>query len=100
MGQLFENFKLDGSGIVYDDSDENNEEVVEGLVIEEAGPDNNEQVPPQAARMVNYDQASGQDDPGAIQNARDCKLPFNQHDIRLWFSLIESKMQFAGLKNQ
>jgi len=50
--------------------------------------------------MVNYDQASGQDDPGAIQNARDCKLPFNQHDIRLWFSLIESKMQFAGLKNQ
>ena len=50
--------------------------------------------------MVNYDKQNEDDDPGAIQNARDCKLPFNKHDIKLWFSLIESKMQFAGLKKQ
>ena len=49
---------------------------------------------------VNYDQQNLEDDEGAIQNARDCKLPFNKNDIKLWFSLIESKMQFAGLKKQ
>ena len=49
---------------------------------------------------VNYDQQNLDDDEGAIQNARDCKLPFNKNDIKLWFSLIESKMQFAGLKKQ
>ena len=50
--------------------------------------------------MVNYDQQNENDDEGAIQNARDVKLPFNKHDVKLWFSLVESKMQFAGLKNQ
>ena len=49
---------------------------------------------------TNYDQENGTDDDGAIANARDVKLPFNKHDIRLWFSLIESKMQFARLKAQ
>ena len=56
--------------------------------------------PPPAVRMVNYDAATGEDDAGAIQNARDVKLPFNKNDIQLWFTLIESKMQFAGLKKQ
>ena len=51
-------------------------------------------------RMVNYDQQNENDEDGAIQNARDVKLPFNKHDVKLWFSLVESKMQFAGLKNQ
>ena len=26
--------------------------------------------------------------------------PFNVHDIKLWFSLVESKMQFVGNKKQ
>ena len=54
----------------------------------------------QPAIMVNYDQQNEDDDQGAIQNARDVKIPFNKNDIKLWFSLIESKMQFAGLKKQ
>ena len=49
---------------------------------------------------VNYDKQNLEDDEGAIQNARDVKLPFNKNDILLWFTLIESKMQFAGLKKQ
>ena len=53
-----------------------------------------------AAKMVNYDMQSEEDEPGAIQNARDVKLPFNRQDVRLWFSLVESKMQFAGIKKQ
>ena len=51
-------------------------------------------------KMVNYDMQSEEDDAGAIQNARDVKLPFNRQDVRLWFSLVESKMQFAGIKKQ
>ena len=51
--------------------------------------------------VVNYDAATAAaDDDGAIQNARDIKIPFNKNDIKLWFTLIESKMQFAGLKRQ
>ena len=50
--------------------------------------------------MVNYDQQNEDDDAGAIANSRDVKLPFNKDNIRLWFSLIESRMQFAGLKKQ
>ena len=55
---------------------------------------------PPAAIMVNYDQQNEEDEAGAIQNARDCKLPFNKENIKLWFSLIESKMMFAGIKKQ
>ena len=51
-------------------------------------------------KMVNYDMQSEEDDANAIQNARDVKLPFNRQDVRLWFSLVESKMQFAGIKKQ
>ena len=50
--------------------------------------------------VVNYDQQNEADDANAISNARDVKIPFNKNDIQLWFSLIESKMQFAGLKKQ
>ena len=50
--------------------------------------------------MANYDQQNIADEAGAFANARDVKIPFNKHDIRLWFSLIESKMQFAGIGKQ
>ena len=75
------------------------EEVVEGHVV---GGGSNLKVGAgnQNHTMVNYDQQNEDDEPNAIQNARDCKLPFNKNDIKLWFSLIESKMQFAGLKKQ
>ena len=86
--------KLNGSAIVYDSDEDTNE----GLVVGEAVFDQAD--PPPAVRMPNYDAASGEDDAGAIQNARDVKLPFNKNDILLWFTLIESKMQFAGLKKQ
>ena len=49
---------------------------------------------------VNYDQQNTDDAEGAFANARDCKLPFNKHDVKLWFSLLESKMQFAGINKQ
>ena len=39
--------------------------------------------PPPAPIMVNYDQQNEEDDQGAIANARDVKIPFNKHDIRL-----------------
>ena len=97
--ELLKNFKLDGSVLTYEDSEE--EEVVEGKIVRGAEVLNQAPVgDPIPARMVNYDQAHEEDDPGAIQNARDVRLPFNKHDVSLWFSLIESKMQFAGLKNQ
>ena len=35
-----------------------------------------------------------------INNTRNVKLPFIKADIRLRFSLIESTMEFAGLKRQ
>ena len=50
--------------------------------------------------MVNFDQQNEDDLACAINNARDVKLPFNKDDIKLCFSLIESKMQFPGLKKQ
>ena len=76
------------------------EEVVEsGLIVQEAEQVASDQ-PEQVATMVNYDQQNEDDDQNAFSNARDCKLPFNIHDIKLWFSLVESKMQFAGIKKQ
>ena len=49
---------------------------------------------------VNYDQQNTDDGENAFANARDCRLPFNKHDVKLWFSLLESKMQFAGINRQ
>ena len=51
-------------------------------------------------RMANYDETNVADEAGAYQNARDIKIPFNKADIRLWFTLVESKMQFAGINRQ
>ena len=75
------------------------EEVVKGEVVgNPSGGGNFDNMPP---IHVNYDAATADaDEDGAIGNARDIKIPFNKHDIKLWFSLIESKMQFAGLKRQ
>ena len=79
------------------------EEIEEIIVNDEVDillADTSEQEAFEPANMVNYDQKNEDDDAGAIANARDVKLPFNRHDIKLWFSLIESKMQFAGIKKQ
>ena len=62
---------------------------------------NPNEAPSNTMPATNYDRATAEaDDEGAFGNARDVKLPFNKDDIKLWFSLIESKMQFAGLKRQ
>ena len=83
------------------EAEDEDEEVVEGLVVGvPVGSKVKADPPNQPIRMVNYDQQNEADEAGAIQNARDVKLPFNKHDVKLWFSLVESKMQFAGLKNQ
>ena len=77
------------------------EEVVVGHVVGTASGQKVEADPPhQADIMVNYDMQNADDDEGAIQNARDVKLPFNKNDIMLWFTLVEGKMQFAGIKKQ
>ena len=74
-----------------------NEGFINQVPVEELGA---EAPPNNLVAMANYDQENGVDDDNAFSNARDVKLPFNKHDIRLWFSLIESKMQFAGIKKQ
>ena len=82
------------------DAGEEEEIVVEGFIADQAPQPELQAGPAEPVdRMVNYDQKNEEDEPGAIQNARDVKLPFNKHDIKLWFSLIESKMQFAGIKH-
>ena len=64
-----------------DESDEISEEIKEsGVVTGAAGGDC--QVQDQPVRMVNYDQQNEDDDANAFSNARDCKLPFNVHDIK------------------
>ena len=68
------------------------EEIEEIIVNDEVDillADTSEQEAFEPANMVNYDQKNEDDDAGAIANARDVKLPFNRHDIKLWFSLIE-----------
>ena len=77
------------------------EEVInEGFINQNPAAELGENPPANPAIMTNFDVENGDDDAGAIANARDVKLPFNKNDIKLWFSLIESKMQFAGLKAQ
>ena len=83
-----------------DDTDQVSEEVEESGLVAVQADGGDCQVLDQPVRIVNYDQENADDDAGAIANARDVKLPFNKHDIKLWFSLVESKMQFAGIKKQ
>ena len=96
MSVLLKNFKLDGSVITYEDSEE---DVISGLVVGEVA-ENRVQAENQVAAMVNYNQENTDDDANAFSIARDVKIPFNTSDIKLWFSLIESKLQFAGIKKQ
>ena len=90
---------------MYVDSDE---DVVEGHIVGGAnngkvlegngGDDEDIEDDGAGAAMANYDQQNEEDDANAYSNARDVRIPFNKEDIKLWFSLIESKMQFVGVK--
>ena len=79
--------------------EEDEESVISGHIVG-APVGNKVEADPPVVRMGNYDQQNEEDDAGAISNARDVRIPFNKNDIKLWFSLVESKMQFAGIKNQ
>ena len=81
-----------------DDNPEAEVVVNEDIVVGEVGESNLAEVPPPNVNMANYDETNEEDEAGAYSNARDIKIPFNKNDIKLWFSLVESKMQFAGIK--
>ena len=89
--------KLDGSAIVFEDSDL--EEVVdEGLVVGEAEvelkmPDNG---PPQ----VDFEDENAQDGEKAIEYSRTLKVDLDPDEIEFWFTQIENEMFTCGIKSQ
>ena len=86
--------KLDGSCYEYVDSEE---EVVQGLVVQEAAPQKVGAMPNDA---VLYESANTQDGDKAQDQARSIKLEFEPNDIKFWFSQLEGEMLLASIGSQ
>ena len=100
LAKDLEKCKLDGSTIVYVDSDEP-EEVEVGHVV--GGPegckvqaDNMPDPPP----VVDFDVEDGLDGEKAQDHARSIKVEFNSADIRFWFAQVEDEMAMATIRSQ
>ena len=102
VSDLIQNCKLDGSTLVYVDSEE--EEVVEGHVFGEPvrgkvleGNDDNiiDENENAAPAMVNYDAEDGEDTAGAMEAA--CRnlqrYEFEYNDLNFYFNQVEIKMK-------
>ena len=88
---------LDGSAIIYEDSEE---EVIEGDIVQVA-----ENLKVNADNManddiVNFEDEDGQNEEGALREA--CRnlsnLAFQENDLDFWFNQVEVKMAAAGVK--
>ena len=103
VSKLLENCKLDGSTVVYVDSDDDNgvlEEVVEeGHIVEQPEPLKVSNMPEDDAPQ-NFDIENGQDGDKAADTARSIKLEFEPNDIRFWFAQLEDEMTMATVKSQ
>ena len=96
---LLENFKLDGSIITYEDSEE--EEVVQGKVVEVA--EINNLAPPIPVVMADYEAANEADKPDALSkaiNGMKGLTAFDPNDINFFFNQVEIKMQAHGVLKQ
>ena len=87
--------KLDGSAIVFEDSDL--EEVVEeGVIVGEPNePDLN--MPDDA---VDFEDENAQDGDKALEYSRTLVMPFSKDDIAFWFTQIENEMLTCTIKSQ
>ena len=96
---LFKNFKLDGSVVVYD-SDED-EEVVEGLVVEQGeGHKVRAENAADAAIMAAFEDVNGVDNDKALSTALNLIKGFEwkPNNINFYFNQLETKMTTAGIK--
>ena len=86
---------MDGSTIVYIDSDE---EVVEGQIVGDAEELKLQEIP--HIRMANYDEQNGQDEDKAMQGAVAAlrNFKFQEDDVPFFFQQLEIKMKSNGVK--
>ena len=93
---LKDNFNLDGSALVYEDSEE---EVVSGQVT--GGPAGNKVLADNPlAIMPDFDALNENDGDKAQELARSIKVDFDPNDVRYWFSELEGEMTMATVKSQ
>ena len=97
--------KLDGSTIVYVDSDEaQEEEVVSGIVVGAASESNlkNPNMPDPVPPIVNFEDENAVDDAQALQNACRNLERFNwdPNNLKFTFQKLEIKMSAVGVKKQ
>ena len=98
--ELLKNCKLDGSVLVYEDSDAEVVEVEEGHVQGE--PElglcsnnsrvimvDNQQQPPAAPVVIDYDAENKEDGEKSQDQARQIKIEFSPNDIKFWFAQLE-----------
>ena len=100
-----ENYKLDGSTIVYIDSHDEEEVVVEGhiqVASEQtlAMANDNQNNQPAAPAAVDYDKANTADGDKAQDYARAIKIEYEPANIKFWFSQLEGEMLMASVGSQ
>ena len=102
VSNLLSNFDLDGSAIVYNDSEE---EVIEGNIVGEGdnlkvGANNREVNNMAGDKITAFEDEDAVDLEGALREA--CanlkNLPFEENDLDFWFNQAEIKMAAVGVK--
>ena len=108
---LLKNFKLDGSVLLYEDSDAEVVEVEEGHAQGEpelglcsnnslakmVDNQQNQPQPPAAPVVVDYDAENKEDGEKSQDQARQIKIEFSPNDIKFWFAQLEDEMSMASI---
>lgn len=100
--------KLDGSAIVFEDSDE---ETVEGHIqgpgsgkalnmVETEQERRDREAREAAANAVDFEDENGQNDAKALEFSRTLVIEFNASDVDFWFMQLENEMFTCGVRSQ
>ena len=92
---LFKNCKLDGSTIIYNDSEE--EEIVEEGHIQGNPEGCSLQADNMAGDEVDFEVENGVDGDKAIEYSRTLKVDFIPSNVEFWFTNLENEMFYGPL---
>ena len=89
--------KLDGSAIVFEDSDLEEEVVNEGFVVGEAEAQDLKMA---GDDVIDFEDENAANGDKALEYSRTLIMPFNKSDIAFWFTQIENEMFTCTIKSQ
>ena len=90
--------KLDGSAIVFEDSELEEEVVDEGLIVGQ--PEETLKADNMPDEVIDFEDENGNDGDKALEYSRTLRLEYDPAEVEFWFMQMENEMMQCGIKSQ